>query len=135
MSKLLVGNSLVEVKVFYKILPNGNIYVNKETVLPENENFECLTTKWAQTSWQAQSWLNKTSTTYNPETGIQEFNFISYQDNLLKSCLKEWDLKDEKDVNIPVTPDNINLLHSSIASELINRYMKLINPNKEDLKK
>lgn len=125
------GKKMVSIPLYYRITdgPYDNMQFQilareegKKAVEKGDSSVEVLNTKWRANSWQLTNVLMQSSLSYNPQTGQHEVDLTKYQDNMLKSCLVEWDLTDEGDQAIPVTPEALDDLPPEIAKGLIRVY-------------
>lgn len=116
----------------YKILSEKDA---KEALHNGNKNVDSLTTKWVVPTWNSNSYILRSSTYYNPTEGTNKIDWSKYQDNLFKTCLKEWDILDGDDKPIPVNNDTIGSLPAVIAAALLEKYEKCLALEEEDRKK
>lgn len=63
-----------------------------------------------------------------------ELDMISYRDQKLKTCLKKWDLKDDKGQDYPVSESVIDQLVPEVAQELLSNFELVTEASEEDLK-
>lgn len=120
-----------------------NYYPNK----PQNEEKEIkrdpkkviykLQTAWKRISWKESNIINSYALTKERnEDG--EFSFsidlFKYRDIKLKTCLKQWNLKNEKGQVMNVSPDVIDALPPAVAEELVKAFDKVTEPGEDDLK-
>lgn len=134
----------VIIKLYYKAKTN-KFGVIKHKMLEEEEakslissgdkDVDVLTTKWSVPSWKSNSNIVRSSTFYNPTEGLNKIDWSKYQENLIKSCLKEWDIVDENDVPVPVTSENIGSLPPLIVSAILDKFESSLSLEEEDKKK
>jgi hypothetical protein len=95
-----------------------------------------IKTKWRRMLWKDQNAIFSKclKTQQRPDgTSRVELDTITYRDLKLKTCLKEWDFKDEKNRDVPVSIESIDSLMPEIATELINAFERYTEPSSEDL--
>lgn len=143
---LLVGQEdLIPITLFYSSLKNkyGCTVVRvldekkaKEMLaLPDaSGKVKILNTKWRPQTWKDQNLLFKNSTVYNPSTGSRDVDWSIFRHQQLVQCLVDWDIADDANRPVPVTEDNINMLHASIANALSNKYAEVISLDEEEVK-
>ena len=146
MSLLVQEQDLINIIVHYTVATN-KFNCKFVKVLDENNAKELLSTpegaakvkmlntKWKPQTWQAQNELFANSTVYNPSNGAAEVNWSKFRDSQLKQCLVDWDLTDDSGRAVPVTADNINMLHASVANALSNKYAEATSLDEEEQKK
>ena len=88
----------------------------------EDRPYETLVTKWRPQTWQTNNSLLKNSMTYNNVSGNSELDWSSYQQNVFKYCLAEWDVTDDQGNPVPPSIENVGLLPSVVARALIQNY-------------
>jgi len=107
----------------------------KASISKGEKEIDSLTTKWVIPTWQSNSFIMRSSTFYSPSEGVNRLDFNKYQDNLFKTCLKEWDIIDENEKPVPINSETIGNLPSIIANALLERYEKSLSMEDEDQKK
>lgn len=142
-SLLVKNDDLVTITIYYKIKTN-KFNLKQYKILEEQEakeliskgdtDVDFLTTKWTIPTWQSNSHLVRSSTFYSPSEGLNRLDWSKYQDNLFKTCLKEWDVEDGGKI-VPITPDSIGSLPTVIAQTLLDKYEKCLVLEDEDKKK
>lgn len=162
---LLTSNNLIDIKLYYQIIKTRNgqkvkVLGDKEAELAMEENklqekqfkdkeenkdkeFELdsnkvvhvLNTKWKDVSWKEQNQSLKSCMIINNVTGNPEIDQIKFRDLKVKSCLKEWDLKDDNNAPIPCDPRVIDELPFDVIVGLVNKYDKLVVLGEEEEKK
>jgi len=98
---------------------------------------EAINTRWRRLTWGDQNSIySKSIRSMQLSDGRakSEFDGILFRDSKLKTCLKQWDLKDDAGNPIECTPQNIDLLIPEVAMELIRQFETLTEPSEEDLK-
>ncbi len=140
---------LVEIELYYKF---KKIKSGKKLLIIEDEKakklikdgdkeIEKILTKWKILNWEEQNKVSSKSVrfiqTIDPKTGQnierRQFDYVLYRDNIVKICLREWDLTiNEKPV--PVTPDLINKLPGPVIMELFNKFENVIDYTEEEIK-
>jgi hypothetical protein len=116
----------------YKILSEKEA---KDALANGSKNIDSITTKWTMPTWNSNSYILRSSTYYNPTEGTNKIDWSKYQDNLFKTCLREWDLIGDDDKPIPVNNDTIGSLPAIIAAALLEKYEKCLALEEEDRKK
>lgn len=116
----------------YKIVDEEDA---KSSIAKGDKDIDSLTTKWVIPTWQSNSYIMRSSTFYSPSEGVNRLDYNKYQDNVFKTCLKEWDITDENDKVIPINGESIGNLPSIIANSLLERYEKALSLEEEDAKK
>jgi len=140
------GDNFINIRIYYTYIEND--YGKKVAVIDdkkaeemlekegEKEKIHILETKWKQLSWKEQNTImNKSTQITDAATGQFNFNLYGYQDSRVKSCLKEWNLKDDKGTIVQVTPENIDRLPADIVSVLLEKYESAVSISKEEEKK
>jgi len=146
MAKMLFSKNeeLITITLYYKVQTN-KFGVRQYKILEEDEaktrisegdkNVDILSSKWLIPTWKSNSHLIRSSTFYNPSDGQNKVDWSKYQDNVFKNCLKEWDIVDENNVDVPINTDTIGSLPVVIASALLNKYESSLALEEEDQKK
>jgi len=146
MAKQLISNAeeLVTLTLYYKVKTN-RYNVRQYKILEEDEgknllakgekDVDVLVTKWSIPKWKTNSHIMRSSTFYNPTDGTNRVDFSKYQENVFKTCLKEWDIVDESNTLIPVNQDTIGSLPPIIASALLDKYDKCLAIEDDERKK
>ena len=116
-------------------------YIPEDAIEPDAPRPEKVINKiithWKTISWKDQnSILSKSlrQTIKQDGTPYQEIDAIAYRDLQLKTCLKRWDLTDEKGKPIDVSAAVIDNLDPAFANELLASFEEVSNPSSEDLK-
>jgi hypothetical protein len=143
-SLLVKEEELITIVLFYKSKAN-KFGVRQYKIIDEDEakaliakgdkDIDSLTTKWVIPTWQSNSYILRSSTFYSPSEGINRLDYNKYQDNLFKTCLKEWDIVDENDKKVTINNESIGNLPSVIATALLELYEKSLTIEDEDQKK
>ncbi|MFA5598988.1 MAG: hypothetical protein WDA06_00190 [Phenylobacterium sp.] len=155
MSLLDHGSKMLEIDMYYKevngkdgshivILPLEDGKKKFEEKATKEENIEekvvkaekifLLKTKWKILSWGEQTKITKMSTYFNHEQMVNDFDPWTFRDLRIKTCLVEWDMTDDKNTAIPVTPDNIDRLPGDVVLYLVSEYDKKTEISGEDEK-
>jgi len=132
----------VEINVYYEIRDTD--FGKKILVLPDEEGkeklkydnnaVEILKTEWKLISWRESNDINKEAfSAVNSKTGEKEFDFLKFRDQMVKKCLKAWNIKEDGQ-KVPVTPENIDKLPANIVSNLYEKYNKYISYNDQERK-
>jgi hypothetical protein len=140
----LFDANLVEIKLYYtfKDKNGSNLLIvlsdeKAEEMLNDEEKKESvdvLVTKWSTMNWREQNAsVEKAYSKTNSLTGEKTFDHISYRDTIIKSCLKQWDIKVNGQA-VPVTPDAIDNLPGDIVMSLYAKYEKVLDYTEEELK-
>ena len=116
MSLLIGDNDTFDIEVFFLEQGNEMKFFSKKDA-PENCKAETFTFKkpaWLEMrTMMAQSII--------PSGGTVVLNPYVFMDMKIKSLLKKWTLKDDKDNLIKVTPENIDRLHHALCDHLSGR--------------
>ena len=146
MAKQLISNTdeLITLTLYYKVKVN-KYGIRQYKVLEEDEgksllakgdkDVDTLVTKWAVPKWKTNSHIMRSSTFYNPADGTNRVDWSKYQENVFKTCLKDWDVVDENNSPIPVNQDTIGSLPPIIASALLDKYDKSLAIEDDERKK
>ena len=160
MSVLGAVNQLVEVKLYYKNIrtnsgidkliiledKDGEIEFQKqeefvkqkqskqEEIKAEDRKIEILTTQWKVLSWGEQNKITRRCEKYNPD-GMQDIDYYQFRDLRIKACLQSWDIKDAKGTNVPVTPETIDMLPSTVVFALLSRYDSITEGSQDEQEK
>jgi len=160
MSILGATTQLVEVKLYYKNIKtksgidklvvlddkNGEIEFQKqeefikqkqskqEEIKEEDRKIEVLITHWKVMSWGEQNKITRRCEKYTPE-GMQDIDYYQFRDLRIKSCLHSWNIKDGKGINVPLTPETIDTLPSTIVFALLSRYDSLTEGSQDEQEK
>jgi hypothetical protein len=118
----------------FKVLTDKEVAEFPELKEGEDSPFETLVTKWRPQTWQTNNSLLKNSMTYNNVSGNSELDWSSYQQNVFKYCLAEWDVTDDQGNPVPPTLENVGMLPSIIARALIQRYDEALMIDDEEKK-
>lgn len=111
----------IETQVFYKIDANGKI----ETIDKEEEGSQELTVKFAVPDYQTSQRILQTSMRPTPEGGLT-MDLFAMQQSMLVGLAREWNVKDSKGKEIPLTATAIGTLKVEIARALITKLMEKI---------
>ena len=138
--------SLINIIIYYTIFEDQ--YGKRVVVVPEKKAKELLkneekkkktsvlSTKWKQLNWQEQNKIMSQNTNItDPLTGQVQFDVYKFRDNRVKTCLKEWNLRDDNNNPIPITPEKIDQLPADIVGELLTEYEKVTEWSKADMEK
>ena len=97
-----------------------------------SENCQYLDTTWRRPSWGEQNVILSQSLRYK---GISlDVDILVYQDLKLKTCLKNWNAKDDDNNPIPLNNDAIDNLDPVISSALLKQFESISEPSDVDLK-
>ena len=133
---------LVEIKLYYKIVETENgkklVVIDdekaKELIEEGNKSIETIVTKWKMISWQEQNSItDAASKEINPQTGTKIFNMSIYRQQVVRQCLKEWNLTIDGQP-APVTVAYINKLPRDIVLNLYYKFESYSNYTEEELK-
>ncbi|GAF98153.1 unnamed protein product [marine sediment metagenome] len=96
-----------------------------------------LITAWKRLKWSDQNSIFSSCFRFlgEGENRNMEIDPIRYRDLKLKSCLKRWNIVDEDDQPVPITPENIDKLSADVAQELLNGFEKVTEIGSDDSKK
>lgn len=126
-------NNFINIKLYYTCLEDeyGKRIVvlsdKKAEEMLEDENKKekvlILQTKWIQMLWKEQNnIMAQVSKITDPMSGQIQFDVYKFRDSKIKSCLKEWNLKDEQNNDLPVSSDLIDSLPADIIVALLEKY-------------
>jgi hypothetical protein len=107
----------------------------KELLAKGDTSVDSLTTKWIVPTWNSSSYVLRSSTFYNPADGNNRLDWSKYQENLFKTCLKEWDVTDNYGQPVPLSLEAIGSLPKDIAYALLDAYEKAISLEDDERKK
>ena len=96
-----------------------------------------IVTHWRTVSWKDNNTILSRSIRQSIRqdgTPQQEIDAISYRDLKLKTCLKRWNLTDDKGQPIEVTDKIIDSMDPTFANELLASFEKITEPSADDLK-
>jgi len=97
---------------------------------------QVLRTWWSRMTWKEQNLIYarclRQSTDSEGKTRT-DLDMIAYRDFKLKTCLKKWDLKDEKGNDVPVSENIIDNLYPEVAQELLNQFELITEATDEDM--
>lgn len=116
----------------YKILQEDDA---KDLITKGDKNVDSLATKWIVPTWNSSSFVLKSSTFYNPSEGTNRLDWSKYQENLFRTCLKEWDITDANGEILPVSLESVGKLPKDIAYALLEAYEKAITVEDDERKK
>jgi hypothetical protein len=140
---LLNSSNLIEIKMYYKYI---EVETGKKLVILEDDkakellkdeekskDIEILTTKWNVSTWKEQNEIMALSSKItNPATGETQFNFVAYRDAMVKRCLREWDIMEDKQ-QVPVSDMAIDSLPGVVVADLYQKFEKSIEYKEEEL--
>lgn len=104
------------------------------TKIDENKIIHVLETSWRRISWKDQNDIFSRCLKQIADTqgkGRTELDAVLYRDLKLKTCLKRWNLKDERGEEIKVTNENIDRMVPEVALELLSTFDKLTESDLE----
>ena len=137
--------NLIEIKLYYTVIKiqgeNKKLVVLDDTKAEKmiadttNKN-EVLTfiTRWSMLNWQEQNVILAKSSMRSNNKGETLWDGNVYRDAVVKSSLKEWDLKYPNGSLVPVTPEAIDKLPSDVIIALYNKYIKITEITEDELK-
>lgn len=143
-SLLIKNDDLVTLTLYYMVKQN-KFGVRQYKIVEEDEakkllqanskDIDTLTTKWSVPNWHSNNHLARSSTFYSPSEGATKIDWNKYQDNLFRTCLKEWDVVDDEGKPIAITPETVGALPPLIATALLNKYDSCLSLEEDDKKK
>jgi len=145
MAKMLLSQNeeLISLVLYYQV-KNNKYGIRQYKILEEDEaksliskgdkEIDILSTKWSLPTWRSNSNIVRSSTFYNPSDGTNRLDWSRYEDNVFKTCLKEWDVVDENNQPVPVNQDTIGYLPVPIASALLQKYNKCLSLDEDEKK-
>lgn len=111
----------IEVQVFYKLDETGKI----EMLDSEEEGSQELTVKFAVPDYQTSQRILQTSMRPTPEGGLT-MDLFAMQQSMLIGLAREWNVKDSKGKEIPVSATAIGTLKIEVARALISKLMEKV---------
>ncbi len=142
----LINKNKIHIPLYYKIVKNRK-GLEVVIVLDEDEakkiladdkkskEVNILNTYWNSLSWGEFKKIQSASIEINQVTGLREVNLPKFNDYKVKTCLKEWDLKDDKGQLLPVNEKNIEDLPLSVIGKLLDLYQESSEGVEEEQKK
>ena len=142
------SDSFITVKIYY--LYKEDEFGKRVMVIPDKKaekllsdideakkkQVQILVTQWRQLSWRDQKNVIKQSANISdPTTGSINFDLYGFRDARIKACLKKWNLKDNAQNPIPVTPENIDLLPADIVFALQSKFDAAVEVSEEEMGK
>lgn len=142
------NKNFICIHTMYVTLANGAIRIIKNSEdmkkwknqgYSENNldrKINCLTTYWKPLTWNeynkiaSQSQVSKIIPDNRISSSVDMFKFKQLK---LKHCLKKWNLRDENNEEVPVTPDNIDNLPADIANEILDHFEDVAEIKSTDL--
>ena len=97
----------------------------KSPPVDPNKVILILRTWWSRMTWKEQNIIYARCLRQSTDTEGKtrtDLDMISYRDFKLKTCLKKWDLKDDKGNDILVSDQIIDNLYPEVAQELLNQF-------------
>jgi hypothetical protein len=111
----------IEVQVLYKLDENGKI----EILDKEEEGSLELTVKFAVPDYQTSQRILQTSMRPTPEGGLT-MDLFAMQQSMLIGLAREWNVKDSKGKDVPVSATAIGTLKIEMARALISKLMEKV---------
>lgn len=108
---------------------------NKKFILNPSDEVHILNTKWKEIAWKEQNQILAECRSVNQFSGLLEVDHLKFRDKKVKTCLKNWDLKDDMGNAIPCTPEIIDQLSFEVVFSLVNKFDSIINLDDEEEKK
>jgi len=155
MLELVDKSKLINVKIYYQIKKINNIEqlvvmkdeveklieANKNTLEGKEEKEEdikdkldikTLETKWSLLNWQDKNdILEQSYSVADPVTGMTQFGFFKYRQVVVQKALKSWNIESVDNsgnkYSVPVNPQNISNLNSTLGLALYEKYNSLTN--------
>jgi len=101
-----------------------------------NKVIQILRTWWSRMTWKEQNIIYarclRQSTDSEGKTRT-DLDMIAYRDFKLKTCLKKWDLKDDKGNDTPISEHIIDNLYPEVAQELLNQFEQITEATDEEM--
>lgn len=146
MSLFRSKEQLINVQLFYREENVDNydkiFIVSKEEVKKMKEEeikdkgIQILNTYWKPLSWQERNNINHQSEVKSDGIVTGQVDFNRWRDLRVKTCLKEWDLKDEDGKAVPCSPDIINRIDAVVLDAILNEFDKVTSVElEEEIKK
>jgi len=113
-------------------MPVGSSGQNSEKII------QVLKTWWSRMNWKEQNIILGQcfkQTTGSDGESKTDLDMIVYRDMKLKTCLKKWDLKDDNNQEITITPSVIDSLVPEVAQQLLNNFEQVTEATDKQLKK
>lgn len=96
-----------------------------------------IRTDWAPLNWRESNNIYSScmkQTTLADGNPSIELDAIKFRDQKLKTCLKNWDIKDDNGQNVPLNAATIDTLASEVAQKLIDDFDRVTQVPEEELK-
>lgn len=148
---MLLNNleNFIQIKVYYiqKINKFGlsKIQIINEQNISKFQNIKTLNTKWKILNYKQAAKIKKKCRLkgWDQPTLIeidvqgnqrhrQVFDYIKYNNILLKTCLIQWDLLDQLNNKVQCNSQNIDLLPKNVIYYLLNKYEQYFLQQQED---
>lgn len=138
----IFANQYIDLTLYYTIKKN-KYGVNTVNIVPEEEAHKLLadetkkatvksiSTKWVQQSWRAAQDLMSKSMLYDHTSGESKFNAMMYRDARIKTCLVDWNVKDEDGTPMSCNEQTISSLNWEVAQGLLNLYESALMPDED----
>ena len=114
------------VDLYYKNSGNGlrveTTSSIKDMTEEEVKTYGKLSLKLRPLTWKMYNTLQKESLVDNGSGQADTINWVLYKEKKLHAVVAEWDLKDENDKAVPVTPETIGSLHPVIPEMILREY-------------
>lgn len=143
-SILVKDNELLTIIIYFTVITN-KFGVRHYKILQEDEakiliakndaNVDSLTTKWIVPTWNSSSHVLRSSTFWNPTENTNRLDWSKYQENVFRTCLREWDIMDDNGEYLPVNMENIGSLPKDVAYALLDAYEKSVSIEDDEVKK
>lgn len=112
-------NERIEITINYKLSPENKIEILEA---PEKDS-QSLTVKFAVPDYQLNQRILQGSMKQTADGGMT-MDFFAMQQSLLMGLAREWDAKDGKGEDVPVTPTNIGNLRVDLAKTLAAKLLE-----------
>ena len=112
--------------------------MSRPPISPDAKVIQQINVLFKRMSWREQneiysqsirSFVNKDKST------TAELDPVKFREMKLKTCLKNWDLRDDNGIFVPISPDAIDNLLPEVAKELLDTFERITEPSKDELKK
>ncbi len=143
-SLMVTEDDGISISVYFKTITN-KYGVKVQKVIDEEEakdliskkdtSVQTLNTKWVIPSWKLNNAIVRQSTYYDPSTGENKIDFSKFKENIIKNCLKEWDVVDDSGNPVSITLDSIGMLPTNVANDMFDKFNNYIYSSEEDKKK
>lgn len=142
-SEIFSGSKTINIPIYYTTKKNKAGVLNIEILEDEKahemlsdaarkSDVKTINATFSIESWQDANQIYAQSLAYDHQTGRDRFLPHVYRDLRLKSCLIDWDIKDDAGESVPCDAKHIGNMHWKLASALLDKYEASMLPDKEE---